>query len=162
MKRFLRIILISAALGASVALAATREYDEQQQRPFSRPTDQVEARLAYIRTALRISDEQQPQWNAFAGKMRQLAAAREKAMQQWRETMARSSGKRERLELSAVERLEYWQRLHAEAITRINEMLSVVKPLYEALNAEQKQVADALFARRDYGVMERDMPFGRK
>ena len=161
MKRCLGIILVAAALGSSVALAATRGRDEQQ-RPFSRPTDQIEARLAYIHTALKITDEQQMQWNAFAEKMRQLTAAREKAMQQWRETMARSTGNREHLELSVVEQLEYWQRLHADAIARINEMLSVVKPLYEVLSAEQKQVADALFARRDYGVIERDRSFGRK
>ena len=161
MKRCLGIILVAAALGSSVALAATRGRDEQQ-RPFSRPTDQIEARLAYIHTALKITDAQQMQWNAFAEKMRQLAAVREKAMQQWRETRSRSSGKHEHLELSVVEQLEYWQRIHADAITRINDVLSVVKPLYGALNAEQKQVADVLFARRDYRLMEHGIPFGRE
>jgi periplasmic protein CpxP/Spy len=162
MRRTTGTILVWLVLAVSAASAATQGQDERQQRPFSRPTEQVEARLAYIHTALRITDAQQMQWNAFAEKMRQLTVAREKAMQQWRETMTRSSGNREHLELSVVEQLEYWRRLHADAITRINEMLSVVKPLYEALNAEQKQVADVLFARRDYGVMERDRPFGRK
>jgi protein CpxP len=162
MKRLSRIILISAALGTSVAFAATDGHDEQRQRPFSRPTDQTEARLAYVHTALKITEAQQTQWNAFAEKMRQLAAAREKAMQQWREMMSHSAGKREHLELSLIERLEFWQRTYADAVTRINEILSVVKPLYEVLNAEQRQVADVLFARREYRVREHGMPFGRE
>ncbi|HLX79984.1 MAG TPA: Spy/CpxP family protein refolding chaperone [Burkholderiales bacterium] len=162
MRRTTGSILISLLLAVPAASAATQSEGERQQRPFSRPTERVEARLAYIHTALKITDAQQMQWDAFAVKMRQLAAAREKAMQQWRDTMSRSSGKREHLELTVVERLEYWRRIYAEATARVNEILSVVKPLYEVLNAEQKQVADDLFARRDYGVMERGMPFGRE
>jgi len=162
MRRTTGTILVSLVLAASAASAATQGQDENQQRPFSRPTEQIEARLAYIHTALKITDAQQMQWNAFAEKMRQLAAVREKAMQQWRETRSRSSGKHEHLELSVVEQLEYWQRIHADAITRINDVLSVVKPLYGALNAEQKQVADVLFARRDYRLMEHGIPFGRE
>ena len=162
MRRTTGTILVSLVLAVSAASAATQGQDENQQRPFSRPTEQIEARLAYIHTALKITDAQQMQWNAFAEKMRQLAAVREKAMQQWRETRSRSSGKHEHLELSVVEQLEYWQRIHADAITRINDVLSVVKPLYGALNAEQKQVADVLFARRDYRLMEHGIPFGRE
>ena len=162
MRRTIGSILIPLILAVSAASAATPGDGEHQQRPFSRPTERVEARLAYIHTALRITDAQQVQWDAFAAKMRQLAAAREKAMQQWRETMSRSNGKREHLELTVVERLEYWQRIYAESVTRVDEMLSVVKPLYEVLNAEQKQVADDLFARRGYGVIDRGMPFGRE
>ncbi len=162
MKRTTGAILVLLVVAVSAASTATQGQDEHQQRPFSRPTEKVEARLAYIHTALKITDAQQVQWNAFAEKMRQLAVTREKAMQQWRETMSRSSGKHEHIELSVVERLEYRQRMHSDAITRIDEVLSVVKPLYEVLSAEQKQVADALFARRDYGVTEHGMPFGRE
>src|SRR5271169_2762561 len=121
MRRTTGTILVSLVLAVSAASAATQGQDEHQQRPFSQPTEQVEARLAYIHTALKITDAQEMQWKAFAEKMRQLAAAREKAIQQWREAMSRSSGKHEHLELSAVERLEYWQRIYADAITRISE-----------------------------------------
>jgi periplasmic protein CpxP/Spy len=162
MKRIIGTILISAALAASVASATAQGHDEHQRRPFSRPTEQVDARLAYIHAALKITDAQQTQWNVFAEKMRQLAAAHEKTMQQRREKTSQTGGKHEHRRLSIIERMEQAQRMHADAVARINEVLSVEKPLYEALSPEQRQVADVVLAPHGHrGGFDRGHGMGR-
>src|SRR5512146_1442378 len=67
----------------------------QHARPFSLPGERVEARLAFIKTALKITDAQQPQWNAFADVMRKNAKQADERIKQWRAKMAhRTEGKR--------------------------------------------------------------------
>lgn len=149
MNRLIGASLFSAALAFSAGSAAAQGQREHQQRPFSQPTEQVEARLAYIRTALKITDAEQPQWNAFANSMRQQAAAREKKMHEWREKMTQNEGKHEHRQLSVIERMERGQKMHADAIARITDQLAAVKPLYESLSAEQKKVADVVLAPRN-------------
>ncbi len=115
-----------------------------EKRPFSRPTERVEARLAYMKTALKITDAQQPQWDAFANMLRKQSAEREKRMGEWRARMAQSSEQREHRRPTAIERMEREQQFHAAAIRKLNEQLEVERPLYAALTGEQKQVADEL------------------
>lgn len=139
MNRLIRTTLLSTALAASASFAfAQGQHDAQ--RPFSRPTERVEARLAYVRTALKITDAQQAQWNAYAAAVRQEAAEREKKMQAWHEK--RAQGRKE--SPSAVERLDRAEKMHAQAIARLDSRIAVVKPLYASLNAEQKKVADVV------------------
>jgi len=120
----------------------------QEQRAFARPTERVEARLAYIRTALKISDAQQAQWNAYADEIRKMAQQRE---QRFEARRAEASGQGARRPGNSIERLERAQSLHAEAVTRINQLLAVQKPLYAALSPEQKQVADVVLLPRRHG-----------
>lgn len=138
-----------------------RDHDEK--RPFSRPTERVEARLAYITTALKITDAQQPQWNAFANWLRKQAAEREKWMGEWHARMAQGSMQREHRRPTAIERMEREQQIHAAAITRLNELLEVERPLYEALTSEQKQVADELLvSHRHRGGFGEGMKHGNR
>src|SRR4051794_870953 len=44
-------------------------------RRFTMPSERVEARLAYARTALKITDSQQSQWDNFANVLRKHARA---------------------------------------------------------------------------------------
>jgi hypothetical protein len=119
-------------------------------RPFSKPTERVEAKLAYVKTALKITPAQQGVWDAYAARMRQQAGEREKSMQERRARMGEARGGQHR-EASAIERMERKQKMHAEAIQRINGTLEVQKPLYAALDAEQKKVADVVLARKGHG-----------
>jgi len=124
-----------------------------EKRPFSRPTERVEARLAYIKTALKITDGQQPQWDAFAGFLRTQAAEREKRMGEWHARKERGSERHEHRRPTAIERMERAQEFHAAAIHRLNEQLEVEKPLYAALSSEQKQVADQVLGSHGHGGM---------
>ena len=51
---------------------------------FTKPSERIEARLAYIRTALKITDAQQAQWNAFAETLRNQARSADQRMQEFR------------------------------------------------------------------------------
>lgn len=114
-------------------------------KAFSLPGERVEARLAYIKTALKITEAQQPQWDAYADVMRNQAKQADARFQEHRAKMAANT---ERKRLTAIERLERRQQFMATASARIGERLTVQKPLYAALSPEQQQVADKLFAGR--------------
>jgi hypothetical protein len=132
-----------------------------ESRPFSKPTERVEAKLAYTKTALKITDAQQAVWDAYAARMRQQAAEREKKMQDWRARMAQAKGPHEHRQASLIERMERAQAFHADAIKRIGETLEVQKPLYAALSDEQKKVADVVLAQRGPEMTHRGMGGGR-
>ncbi len=146
--------LVSACLSAIIASTAFAQATpnlesrsaagpgrEFAQRPFARPTERVEARLAYVKTALKIADAQQSQWDAYADFVRKNAQDRE---QRFKSRRAGESGRTAHQRPNAIERLEKAQSFHAEAVTRINQYLAVVKPLYASLSPEQRKVADVV------------------
>ena len=144
-----------AAFAASAAVAQTASSPDSQSasgpgnrfaaRAFARPTERVEARLAYIKTALKIADAQQPQWDAYANLVRKNAQDME---QRFKSRQAGAQGRPRHQHPNAIERLERAQSFHADAVTRINQLLSVEKPLYAALSPEQQKVADVVLNRR--------------
>lgn len=148
-----------AAASASAAFAQPGPQAEQRlasapmhrfaDRPFSRPTERVEARLAYVKTALKITAAQQPQWDAYASFVRKFAQELEQRFESRRAEEARRAP-HERP--SAIERLERAQSFHAAAVSRINELLAVEKPLYAALSPQQQKVADVVLNRQARGM----------
>ena len=121
----------------------TRHHDGK--RAFTKPSERAEARLAYLRTALKITDAQQAQWNAFAETLRNQARSADQRMQEFR---AQREQRATRERPNAIARLELEQQRHAASATRINERLAVQRPLYAALSTEQKAIADELLAPR--------------
>jgi len=153
-------VVVAAAPAADTA-AAPRAAPER--RAFRSPSERVEARLAYIRTALKITDAQQPQWEGFANVLRKHARVMDERMTKRRAAMDERMKQRQaqgpqqdaqrpqRPNVSAIERLERTQQRMAERSTRLNEVITAAKPLYASLSAEQKQVADDLLARQGRG-----------
>ena len=125
------------------APAATPSPRQFPRRAFARPTDRVEARLAYIKTALKITDAQTPQWNAYADQVRKNARDTEQRIQSFQ-----SQRKEGRQRPTVIERLERQQSFLSAAVTRLNELLAVEKPLYAVLAPEQQRVADEMLAPR--------------
>ena len=159
MNKLIGTTLVSICLAAASALPAYAAAPQDTrpapafnpakrfaERPFSRPTERVEARLAYIKTALKITPAQEAQWDAYAAVARKDAKDLEHFVTSKRFAEARA--RRERA--SAVERLERAQTFHAEMVTRINELLAVEKPLYAALTPQQRKVADVVLNRRPH------------
>ena len=142
--------LAAAAMPLAVAQSATPSAAPQRpahsQSAF-KPSERAEARLAYMKTALKITDAQAPQWNAFANVVRKHAQQTDQRMQERRARMEQAKGG-ERKQPTAIERLERRQQFLTVALSRSSEMLAVQKPLYAALSPEQKQVADEVFAPR--------------
>jgi protein CpxP len=154
MNRLLSTTLVSvffAATSASMAIAQTAPNANApsasgpahgfMDRPFSRPTERVEARLAYVKTALKITDGQQSQWDAYANVVRKNAQDREQRFQSRHHGEPGHTGHQRP---NAIERLESTQSFLAEAGTRVSQLLAVEKPLYATLSPEQQKVADVV------------------
>jgi len=159
MKRLVVSTVLSATLAAAAPLAlaqsaaagpqARHQAEPQHGARASRmPGERVEARLAYLKTALKITAAQQAQWDAFANALRQQAQAMDARIQARRAQMA--EGRRDAP--NAIARLERQQERLAAAAARVNEILQAAKPLYAALTPEQQKIADELLARRHGGM----------
>jgi hypothetical protein len=175
MRKLIATTLVTAGLAAGVpaALAQTETAAADPagapvaQRQFERKpamtmAERVEARLAYIRTALKITSAQQSQWDAYANVRRKHVAAMEKTFQERRAQMEqrRTEGKSP----TAVERHEFARTRMAAATQRLDELLAVEKPLYAALTPEQQRVADEVLSERGgrrHGGHHRGGRFGR-
>lgn len=154
------LVSIGLAAAAPLAVAQTAEQvaqapqqrhaqrHQQGERAFSRPSERIEARLAYFKTALKITEAQQPQWDAFANVLRKHAKAADERFQKRRERMAQGG---ERARPNAIARMELRQQRMAAASARLGEVLEAGKPLFAALSSEQQQVADQLLAPRGQG-----------
>lgn len=143
---FATAVPLSMAQTASPAPDATQGQHQRfhhGKQAFSLPGERVEARLAYIKTALKITDAQKTQWDNFAGVMRKQAKEGDARIQERRAKMAANT---ERKRPTAIERLERQQAFMATASARIGERLTVQKPLYAALSPEQQQIADKVLA----------------
>jgi hypothetical protein len=101
----------------------------------------IEGRLAYIKTELRITDAQAPQWDAFAAAYRTNA---QQFAQQCAAMMGQGGG---HMGMTAgtlperLDRMEQHMTLHLEALRA---MKVAVQPLYAALSDEQRRVADQI------------------
>ena len=133
-----------AAQAATEAPSAQRP--APRQRAFSMPSERVEARLAYLRTALKITDAQQPQWESFANVMRGQARNMDK-----RFADRRAQGMQPRPNVSAIERLERTQVRMNERAARLGEVINAAKPLYASFSPDQRQIADELLSRQGRG-----------
>src|SRR5690606_27478455 len=85
MNKLIMSTLVAAGFAAAVPLAIAQanppaagqgqhaQRGHHGKQAFRMPGERVEARLAYMKTALKITEAQQPQWDAFAGVMRKQA-----------------------------------------------------------------------------------------
>jgi hypothetical protein len=112
----------------------------EHHRPL--PGQLVDARLAFLKTALKITPAQEPQWNAFATVMRQQAREMDAKMEQMRQAHQTQGQGAPRPD--AIERLQHRQEFLAAAAARTNALLTAAKPLYASFSPQQKQMADDL------------------
>ena len=172
MNKLLATLFVSAGLAASVpfALAQTaqapapdatqarpavgpeRMHPHHMQRAHMKPSERVEARLAYIRTALKINDAQQPQWEAFANVLRKQAQQMDQFHEARHAQVAQNAPQRP---ITAIDRLERRQKMMAFASQRLDEVIGAAKPLYAALSPEQQRIADDLLAHQTHRRMGR-------
>lgn len=115
------------------------------------PSERIEARLAYIRTALKITDAQQTQWDSFANVLRKHARDMDQRMQKRMAQHSQTGAQRgERAQVSAIDRLERQQQRLTQRSARLNEVITAAKPLYASFSPEQKQVADQMLAQGEH------------
>lgn len=99
------------------------------------PAKHIEGRLAFLKTELGITDAQMDAWEDYADAMRKSAGS----MQQMHETMMSGDPP-----TSFPERMERHEQMMSARIETLRTLRDAAVPLYEALDDEQKQVADSI------------------
>jgi hypothetical protein len=139
------------AQAAPPAERAAPQRGAQERRAFRMPSERIEARLAYARTALKITDAQQSQWESFANVLRKHARDMDQRVQSRMAQREQAGGQRaERPQVSAIERLERRQQRLEQRSARLNEVVAAAKPLYAAFSPEQRQIADRMLSREGH------------
>jgi protein CpxP len=104
------------------------------------PGAMVEAHLAFLKTALKVTDSQAAAWNAVADVLR------EQAKQHDAEMAARRKAREDATEppdLPTI--LQDRQHMAVEEADDLSKLLVALKPFYGQLSADQKETADHLF-----------------
>jgi hypothetical protein len=142
MKKHILVAATAAFLAwpnlSSSVLAAPPEAAEQfgTHHPQFSPEDFAaftDARVAALKTGLKLTPEQEKNWPALEMALREQATARAKRMAEWRE-----KAKEPREHRSVIEGLqERAKRLSARS-TEMEKLAEAAKPLYDSLDDAQK------------------------
>jgi hypothetical protein len=111
------------------------------QRP-NRFEDRLERRLDYLHSELRITPAQEQLWATFADAVRSEAQAGRDRFRDRREEFRNDRDNRRYQPPSIVEQLERRQQGMEERGAYYDRLLSALRPLYAALNDDQKRTAD--------------------
>lgn len=102
--------------------------------------DRIDGRLAFLKTELKITNEQAPFWDELAGVIRSTAESHNALMQD----MIKQFQDGQFLKKPLPERLAY-QQTHLEArLEQVKTVRAAVEKLYAKLSDEQKQAADEI------------------
>lgn len=100
------------------------------------PLKHVEGRLAFLKTELKITPAQEPQWAKFADVVRNTA----KSAQATKPPMMQGGMKAS----TAPERLGHYEKTLTARLETVRALKAAVDPLYTSLSDDQKKVADEL------------------
>ena len=106
------------------------------------PAARVEQRLGRLKSELKLTQQQEPLWQAFAEKSKAEAG---KGMQAMRERMADDKP------LSAPDRMAQMQSRMKERVAAMESVNESFKRLYAGLSPEQKAAADKHFSAMGHG-----------
>ena len=104
--------------------------------------EHVEGRIAFLKTELKITDAQQPLWNAVADAMRANAKEMTDMMPMMQSMMQPSGTLPEKGTLT--EKLAAREKMMTAHLDALRKLKAAVEPLYAALNDDQKKTADEL------------------
>lgn len=96
----------------------------------------VDGRLAFVKAELKITEQQMPLWNTFADTVR----ANAKTVNERRELMYSARWEQK----SLPERLDAQETILTSRLEALRKTSAALKPLYAALDNQQKKVADTL------------------
>src|SRR4051794_36313890 len=94
-----------------------------QQDGMGMPFEHTEGRIAFLKTELKITDAQTPQWNAFADTLRANAQAHRAVFQRMTSDSMSSTW---------PERLAFQEKMLSTRLDSLKDMEAAVKPLYAA------------------------------
>ena len=134
--------LTGAALIAGSLAPATAQTPDSQKPPAaaaatSSKPETVEQRIATLKTALKITPDQDAKWTAVAQSMRDNASAMEKLVATKRAIPPEKT--------TAVDDLKTYQEFTEVRLDGLKHLNSAFKSLYDAMTPEQKKNADMVF-----------------
>jgi cell fate (sporulation/competence/biofilm development) regulator YlbF (YheA/YmcA/DUF963 family) len=160
--------ILTAVVVAGLTTAATVAIAQQAAPPVAGPEKQgpwaghehhhmmpsqlVEARLAYMKTALQITPAQSTQWNALADVLRKQAKARDEKfteMHQKMESMKAGGDTRP----DPITMMEHRQKMMTDAAANMAEFIAAAKPLYASFSDSQKEIAGEVLGHHGHGGM---------
>jgi protein CpxP len=113
-----------AMSGASGAAAAQARHEER-----------VEQRIAYLHSQLKITPQEEPQWNAFADVMRNNGETMGNLFQQ----------RRDNKNISALDDMKQYAQIAQAHADGTKKLVDAFEPLYNSFSPEQKKLADTTF-----------------
>jgi protein CpxP len=140
-----RSVAIAALLGATMLvspLTAARADSAVSQKQAAMEATQtkgetVEQRITNLHAALKITPEQEKQWNGVAQAMRENAATMDKLVAAKRTTPPQNMG--------AVDDLKTYQEFAQAHVDGLKNLIGSFGTLYDAMPAAQKKIADTVF-----------------
>ncbi|MFG1330898.1 Spy/CpxP family protein refolding chaperone [Xanthobacter autotrophicus] len=106
----------------------------------------IEGRIAFLKTELRITDAQQPLWNAFADALK----ANRTTMGDMQEMMMAGQGTGTP---TALQRIEGHERMLVARLEAVRRLKAAFGPLYASFDDAQKRTADQLLMPGGMGPM---------
>jgi hypothetical protein len=128
-------------LGAGSAFAQTAAKPEGGKPPAaaaatSSKPETVDHRITTLKTALKITPDQEAKWNKVATAMRENAAAMDKLVTEKR---AKADN------MTAVDDLKTYQDFTKAHLDGLKNLTSAFESLYDSMSADQKKNADQVF-----------------
>lgn len=136
MKKALVILASALAMsGAFAQTAAPASAPAAAAAPAGKHERNVEERIAYLHSQLKITPAQDTQWNTFADVMRSNAQTMGDLFKQRQEAGAQSA-------LDDMKQYAAIAQAHADGMKKL---VDAFGPLYDSLSPEQKKLADQTF-----------------
>ncbi len=143
MKRIRLFAVIVALFFCMTALESTQALAAQAEtgtKARLSGIDRTEARITDLHAKLKITEAQEAQWGKVAQVMRENAAEMESMVK----------AKTAKGSLNAVDELKSYGTFADAHAAGLNKFTPVFEALYADLSADQKQVADKLFTKKDH------------
>jgi periplasmic protein CpxP/Spy len=134
-----------AALMSAPLIAAPLTFADAQSRPTPAATnpadtkgESVELRITQLHAELKITPNEESQWNAVAQAMRDNAANMEKLVAEKQRQAPQN--------MTAIDDLQTYQEFTEQHLKGLKNLTSAFKSLYDAMPDPQKKNADQVFA----------------
>ena len=100
-------------------------------------TKHMEGKLAFMRTELKITPEQEPVWEQFAGSLRDLAANRSRARGEFKHNRSTDQA-------DVIERMDRRLAMMESGMEHLRTVSTAFKELYSKFDSEQREVVNSL------------------
>jgi len=112
--------------------------------------EHIEGRIAFLETELKITEAQQPLWDAFADALRASARGMAGMMADMPGAMMPAQGA---APVALPQRIDLQERMLAARLDGLRQLSAALQPLYAAFDETQKRTADTLLMVGPMGLM---------